>query len=78
MHFGAPFDPLVVPEVVIGLMLEATKILCKEGDGDNSKNFSKGGRGGPMITSGLGLSWVMVLLGPWSLVLGKGQGRVCP
>ena len=33
-----------------------------------------GERGGvPMITSGLGLSWVMVPLGPWSLERGRGD-----
>ena len=29
-------------------------------------------RGGPIITSGLGLLWILVLLGPWSLEGGRG------
>ena len=36
------------------------------------QNFEKGG-GSPIITSGLGLSWVMVPLGPWSLGRGRGD-----
>ena len=35
------------------------------------RNFEKGGEG-PIITSGLWLSWVMVPLGPWSLERGRG------
>ena len=35
------------------------------------RNHKKGGSG-LIITSGLGMSWVLVLLGPWSLERGRG------
>ena len=37
---------------------------------DEKKHFGKGG--GPIITSGLWSSWVILPLGPWSLPRGRG------
>ena len=74
MFSGDTFCLLLLPEGVLGLILEASK-------NDATKWFAGvpgilGKVGCPTITSGLGVSWVLVLLGPWSLERGRGNHLV--
>ena len=61
----------MVPKVVLGLLLGPRQFNAKKEFVGISDVFEKSEV--PTIASGLGLSWVMVPLGRWSLERGRGD-----
>ena len=75
VFFGATLGLLLVPKLGLGVVFDATKKSCKNRFGGNpreSPRILRNGGGGPIITSGLWPSWVILPLGPWSLPRGRG------
>ena len=76
VFFGVSFGSLLVPKVVLGVVLEASKKRKKEMATILGVPGDVGGC--LIITSGLWLSWVMVRLGPQKGAEGSGWQLVTP
>ena len=68
--FGVTFGTQLMPEVVLGLILEATTILCKRNVCISAWEVRE-----RIAYTTLWSGAVLVHRASWSLVLGEGQGR---